>query len=98
LWYPDAAGPDCPGATIRWEPVDGTGTIYSHTTVRRSFLPGGRDRVPYTVVLVDMDAAPGVRLVGNMPDDANPAIGQRVRFTACDVGGRAHPVFVPVED
>lgn len=98
LWYPDAAGPDCPGAEIHWKEIDGIGTVYSHTTVRRSFLPDQRNRAPFTVVLVDVDAAPGVRLVGNMPDGVTPKIGERVRFCARDIDGRTHPIFVPLED
>lgn len=97
LWYPDAAGPDCPGASIEWAEIDGRGTVYSFTIVRRSFLPDQRGRAPYAVVLVDLDAAPGVRLVGNLPDDVEPRIGQRVAFGVRTVEGRAHPVFEPLE-
>jgi len=98
-WYPDSAGPGCPGATYEWEELAGTGTVYTFTVVRRSFLPDQRDRAPYTVVLVELDGAAGVRLVGNLADGAEPRIGLRVRAgTDRDAAtGHVQPVFRPIE-
>lgn len=97
LWYPDAAGADVPGATLEWVAVPGTGTVYSYATVRRSFLPEQPDLAPYTVLLVDLDDAAGVRLVGNLADGAETAVGARVRFGTQMVDERVHPVFYPME-
>ena len=38
--------------------------------------------VPYTIVLVDLDDAPGVRLLGNLPGspDLHEGMPMRVRF------------------
>jgi len=96
-WYPDDAGADCDGADLVWHVLPGTGTVYSHTTVRRSFLPGQRERAPFTIVLVDLDGAEGVRLVGNLAEGAEPRVGQRVRFGTQVDGDRIQPVFFPSE-
>jgi uncharacterized protein len=94
-WYPDDAGPDCAGAHLVWETVATTGTVHSKTTVRRGFLPGGRDDPPFVVGLVELDGVDGVRLVANLADDPPVAIGARVRAEFEPLGGRLHPVFVP---
>ena len=44
--------------------------------------------VPYTIVLVDVDEAPGVRYVGSIPGrpDLVDAMAMRVRFDTVDDG------------
>lgn len=63
-----------------WKQVSGQGHVYSWTVVAHQVHPAFP--APYTVVLVELDDAPGVRLVGNLP--GSPALheGQamRVRF------------------
>ena len=49
-----------------WVAVSGRGTVFSHAVVHRAFLP--ELAVPYTVVVVALDDAPGVRLVSNLID------------------------------
>jgi uncharacterized OB-fold protein len=93
-WYPDAAGPDCAGAELVWEPVATTGEIHTLTTVRRGFLPGGRDDPPFVVAFVELDGVEGVRLVANLADDGRLGVGARVRATFEPLGDRLHPVFV----
>lgn len=60
--------PRCPncgsGERILTE-VDGDGEVYASTTVEVAADP--RWQAPYTVVLVDVKAAPGLRLVGYLP-------------------------------
>ena len=67
-WYPDEAGCDCPGATLRWEEVAPTGTVYTATRVERAFLPGGQADVPFTVAFIELDGVEGMRLVANLAD------------------------------
>ena len=93
-WYPDEAGPDCPGASLVWEPVATTGTVHTATRVERAFLPGGQADVPYVVAFVELDGVDGVRLVTNLADDTEVAIGDRVRAAFVDFGQRRHLVFV----
>lgn len=49
-----------------WAPVAGTGTLFSYAVVHRAFLPELAAHVPYTVAVVALDDAPGVRLVSNV--------------------------------
>jgi uncharacterized protein len=60
----------------RWEPVKGTGTVYSWTVVEHQVHP--LYPVPYTVVLVELDDLPGTRLVGHLAGAPTLAIGQRL--------------------
>lgn len=94
-WYPDEAGPDCAGASLVWEEVAGTGTVHTATRVERAFLPGGQADVPYVVAFIELDGVEGVRLVANLADDADVAIGDRVQAAFVDVGARRHLVFAP---
>jgi uncharacterized OB-fold protein len=53
--------------------LPGTGTVHSFTVVHHSVAAALDDAVPYTVVLVSLDAAPHLRVVGNLvgPDDVD---------------------------
>jgi 3-oxo-4,17-pregnadiene-20-carboxyl-CoA hydratase alpha subunit len=44
-----------------------TGTVYSYTVVHYAASAALADSVPYTVVLVSLDDAPQIRVVGNIP-------------------------------
>jgi uncharacterized OB-fold protein len=46
-----------------------TGTVHSYTVCHYAASPALRDAVPYTVVLVALDDAPHVRVVGNLDGD-----------------------------
>ena len=80
-WYPKARCPFCGSAALSWMPVDLDGTLFSWTTVRHAFAPEFRDRLPYTVGLVEFAGAPGVRLVTRvaMPSGEEPSCGLSVR-------------------
>jgi uncharacterized OB-fold protein len=60
----------CRSFAHEWVPTSGRGTLFSYAVVRRAFLPSLVDRVPYTVAVVALDDAPGVRLVSNVVDAA----------------------------
>jgi hypothetical protein len=51
--------------------------------------------VPYVVAFVELDGVDGVRLVANVPDDVDVAIGDRVHASFVDFGDRKQLVFVP---
>lgn len=80
-----------------WRPVSGLARLYSWTTVEHQVHPGFP--VPYTVVLVELDDAPGVRLVGRLP--GRPALRagapMRVRFEQID-DDTALPQWEPLEE
>jgi len=62
----------CRGFAHEWMVVSGRGTVFSYAIVHRAFLPELAPAVPYNVVVVALDDAPGVRLVSNLVD-ADPS-------------------------
>jgi uncharacterized protein len=69
-----------------WQPVSGSGHLHSWTVVEHQVHPAYP--APYTIVLVELDDAPGVRYVGNIPGrpDLTDGMAMRVRFDALDDG------------
>ena len=55
----------CGSADVGWTETSGTGTLYSWTLVEHQVHP--LFPVPYAVLLVELDDAPGVRLVARLP-------------------------------
>lgn len=94
-WYPEPSGTDCANGVLEWAPVSSTGIVYSFTVVHRSFLPGGREQVPYVVGAIDLDGVVGARLMANLADDVEWEVGDRVALQVGTIEGRTHPVFVP---
>ena len=62
--------PHCGSANTTWKTAAGTGKLHAWTTVTHQVHPDYP--VPYTVVVVTLDDAPGVRLVGRI--DGAPAL------------------------
>jgi uncharacterized protein len=95
-WYPLAVVEHGDGGFFEWTPVAASGTVFTHTTVRRPFLPGAsKADVPYTVVVVELDGVPGVRLVGRLRDGDDASIGRRVVAQFITRDGRPDFEFVP---
>jgi hypothetical protein len=86
VWYPPEIVPGRPHAKLAWRRAADTGTVYTFTRVERSLLPGDhKAEVPFTVVLVEPDNAPGCRVVGLF-------VAQDENSVACDMRVRLHPV------
>ena len=70
----------CGGSGQEWVVSSGYGRVYSHIVVEHPAHPAFE--VPYTIVLVELEDAPEVRLVGSIPGRAELEIGSRmqVRF------------------
>ena len=64
----------------RWQPVAGSGRLYSWTVVAHQVHPA--HPVPYTVVLVELADHPEARLVGQLPGrpDLEPGQAMEVWF------------------
>jgi uncharacterized OB-fold protein len=75
----------CRGFAHEWIALSGRGTVFSHAIVHRDFLPELASHVPYTVVVVALDDAPGIRLVSNLVA-GEPRIGLPVEVVFEDVG------------
>jgi uncharacterized OB-fold protein len=66
--------PCCRSDAARWERVSGRGTIYSFVVAHAPVLPAFADRVPFAVVLVELEEDPQLRVVGNLLDVAPDAV------------------------
>ena len=103
LRYPPTTA--CPWTGDReseWVPVEGRGEVHSYAEVHHAIHPAFRDKVPYLVLLVDLDtqkAEPteheALRVAGNLVtpegDFAPPHVVRRV-----GIGTRVRMVFVDV--
>jgi uncharacterized protein len=78
------------GGRTRFERVNASGVIAGFIVMHRASVPG-LGAAPHAIVLVDLDAAPGVRLTGRLATDnlSSVRVGQRVDAAIVDVpGGR----------
>ncbi len=91
--------PECQSRNITWPTLPGTGTVFSFAICTRSPFPGVPDMV-YVPVVVDLDGAPGARLVSNLA--GIPAedvfIGMKVTVDWNPIqDGWVLPIFKPVD-
>lgn len=105
LRYPPA--PTCPWTGDRefeWARVDGIGTVHSYAEVHHAIQPAFRDKVPYMVLIVDLDEQLGVptphealRVTGNLvTPDGSRAAPDLMRLLG--IGTRVKMVLEPVSD
>lgn len=96
-WYPLPTCAACRCATPEWVEVSQQGTVFTFTTVHRSFLPEAAVTVPYHVGLVTLDDVEGPRLVSVLHDcgEGEPFIGMAVQMELVDLGSHRLPVFAP---
>lgn len=95
-WPAAGTCPECLSRDFAWQPVSPTGTVWSYVVYHRAYAPELRERVPYTVALVELDC--GVRLLTRLTGfapDADP-VGAAVRARFTDINGDGPvPVFAP---
>jgi uncharacterized protein len=93
-WYPLPGRPCGHTGPLEWRDLPGTGTIFTFSRVERAFLPSGGEP-PYTVIFVELDGAPGPRLVTVLVGDgsATPAIGDRVVLAPTRTATHTLPTF-----
>ena len=72
--------PNCQSQATVWPELPGTGTVFSFAICTRSPFPDVPD-FTYVPVVVDLDGAPGARLVSNVIDmpAGDVAIGMKVQ-------------------
>jgi hypothetical protein len=78
IWAPRAMCPSCHGMDFAWPAVDPVGSVYSWTRTWQPFAPDVSGHLPYLVVLVELPAAGGRRVLGlaSEGDVDEVAIGQ----------------------
>ena len=96
LHLPKAHCHHCGGWNVGWANVAPLGRLYSWTTVHHASHPAFP--VPYTIVLVELDDNPAVRLVGHLPGEPALRAGQpmRARFDSSE-DGVTLPAWEPLD-
>jgi len=89
-WPPRLGCPYCGAGDLKWVAVDPRGSVFSWTVVHRSQTAGFDADTPYAVVLVELDAAKGVRMIGNLvgapPDKLKGGLAVEAVFTPAPDG------------
>jgi len=80
IWAPQPICPRCHSFELAWPVVEPAGTVYSWTRTWQPFTPELSGHVPFVVVLAELPAAGGRRLLGVLRDgdDADVRVGQAV--------------------
>lgn len=58
--------PQCGSLAHRWQPSKGSGTLWSFVVPHPPLLPAYAELGRYNVIVVSLDEAPHIRLVGNL--------------------------------
>ncbi len=82
-YFPRPRCPNCQSALFEWALCAGTGSVYSYTTCYPPVLPAFEERVPYNVVVVELDEGPF--MVSNLVETENEEIVVGMRVEACFV-------------
>ena len=99
---PTVACPWCGAPDAEWTAVEARGTVHSYVEVHHAVQAAYRDRVPYLILLVDLDTQEGlpaehdaIRIIGNLvtPDGA---LASREVMERVGIGSRVRMVFVDV--
>ncbi|MFJ9816656.1 Zn-ribbon domain-containing OB-fold protein [Streptomyces sp. NPDC101151] len=84
--------PHCQSFASEWRPVSGRGRVWSYVVPHPPLLPDYAEQAPYNVIVVELEDAPRIRLVGNLVSRAGARLDsldpQRVR-----IGARVQVVF-----
>jgi uncharacterized OB-fold protein len=67
IWQPKPVCPTCQTPDPVWTEIKGNGRVASWTVLHPPVLPVWADKVPFVVLLVELDE--GVRMVGQLVDD-----------------------------
>ena len=96
---PDEICGGCQGGDCGWRECSGEGRIESVAVVHQAVHPVLKDRIPYAIVIVSLDGAPGCNAIGNVVnrDPLQIEIGQRVHavFEEIDPGDGGDRLLVP---
>lgn len=91
VWYPRHVCPRCGGSRLDWTELSGRGVVYAVSVHHRAALPALAGKVPYSVVLVDLEG--GARMMSTM-FGVPPAVGAAVTVAWLPLAdGRNLPVF-----
>ena len=86
--YPRPLCGECGSFDYDWVQVAPKGTVHSWVTAHRAFHPGFAEELPLAIVIVDVDEAPGIRIMANYNDGTKAdevAVGAPVKIVFDDV-------------
>jgi uncharacterized OB-fold protein len=89
--------PHCQSTTIAWQTMSGRGTIWSFIVAHPPVLPAFATFAPFAAVIVALDEAPTIRLVGNLLADESAPIDS-IDPGTITIGEAVQAVFVPIGD
>jgi uncharacterized OB-fold protein len=69
IWQPRPLCPRCHAPDPEWIEVDGTAKVVSWTALHPPVLTVWAEQLPFVILLVVLDDAPGVRMIGQLVDD-----------------------------
>ena len=96
---PDEVCGSCQGGNLGWRECPGGGRVESVAVVHQAVHPGLKQHLPYAIVVVSLDGAPGCNAVGNIVNrkPSEVEIGQRVQavFEAVDPGDGSDTLLLP---
>jgi hypothetical protein len=93
---PEVCCVHCQAEEFELSGTTGRGVIYSYAVVDRLLHAGFREALPYTVVFVELDDQPGLRIIANLvdvPAGTLPSCGMPVEVVFEDRGGVTLPQF-----
>jgi uncharacterized OB-fold protein len=69
IWQPKPLCPRCHAPDPEWIEVSGDARVVSWTVVHPPVLPVWQDQIPFVILLVELEDAPGVRMLGQLVDE-----------------------------
>ncbi|PBC35963.1 DNA-binding protein [Rhodococcus sp. ACPA4] len=73
-WLPEWVCHHCNSFDLGFSRVAPSGTIYSWERVWHPSTPALASHCPFVVVVIELDSAPGIRLVGNLVGDSRQSV------------------------
>ena len=70
IWQPRPICPTCHASDPTWTTVGGDARVVSWTVLHPPVLTVWQDKLPFVILLVELDDAPGIRMIGQLVDDA----------------------------
>jgi uncharacterized OB-fold protein len=89
--------PSCHSRAREWRELSGLGRIWSFIVPHPPLFPVFNPLSPYNVIVVELEEAPSIRLVGNLVGEPQGAING-VDPGTIRIGEPVQAVFVPMTD
>ena len=67
-WHPSPRCGECGSENFNWDTLSGKGKINTWTVVTHPVHPAAVEKVPYVVVVVELDEQPGLLMISNLID------------------------------